>query len=133
MRRVCPPFGGFMTKMECYLQRGRAKHGDRFDPAGLAPAFTGYFNTGQRIEVTFGYGEVKRGTVAATSGWRPSFMLMLTRRAIGSSWLLSDKDNPTAVITARGKRLALPSAQLQEIKTVDSSSLRKGQGGCCEV
>ena len=72
-----------------YLQRARAEHGERFDPSDLAPTFVPYFESGQRIEVKFSGGEVKRGRVGVTTGWRPAFLLMLTRRSIGSSYLLS--------------------------------------------
>jgi hypothetical protein len=87
-----------ITRLESYLQRCRDRWGDKFDASGLAHSFAGHYNTGDRIEVQFEYGEVKRGTVAATTGWRPSFMLMLTKRSSGSIWLLSDRDKVLKVV-----------------------------------
>ena len=80
-----------MTSFEDYCKRLRATHNEKFTDAGLAQKFVGFFN-GPRIKVRFKYGEVKTGTVSGTTGWQPSFMLMLARNHRGSSWLLSDQD-----------------------------------------
>jgi hypothetical protein len=37
--------------------------------------------------------ETKRGTVGVTTGWKPCFLLMLTKRSIGSSHTLSARDS----------------------------------------
>jgi hypothetical protein len=75
----------------------KKKWGDKFTPAGLAPEFVKYYNTQQRIEVDFGY-TTKRGRVGVTSGWCPQFMLLLTKRSLGSSWLLSSNDKILGVV-----------------------------------
>ncbi|HHT9136783.1 MAG TPA: hypothetical protein ACFYEK_05990 [Candidatus Wunengus sp. YC60] len=61
------------------------------DNSNLNPDFTRYYENGKRIEVDFGY-EKKRGTIGKTTGWKPSYLLMLTKRSTGSSYLIS-KDN----------------------------------------
>ena len=82
---------------EEYCKRGRAKYGSKFNGSGLAEKFVSYYNSGERITVGFvgadgkGY-EVKTGTVSATNGWAPSFVLMATKRSTGSGWLISDRD-----------------------------------------
>ena len=85
------------TAYEEYCKRGRAKYGSKFNGSGLAEKFVSYYNSGERITVGFvgadgkGY-EVKTGTVSATNGWAPSFVLMATKRSTGSGWLISDRD-----------------------------------------
>jgi hypothetical protein len=73
-----------------YVARLQNRHGDKFSDADLSPEFAKFY--GQRIEVRFSCGTVKRGFVSGTTGWRPSLMLMLRRNSSGSSWLLSDRD-----------------------------------------
>ena len=86
-----------MRSYEQYVASGRAKHGDKFSDAGLSKQFISAFNSGERVTVKFRNDkgevyEVKRGTIGATTGWKPCFLLMLTSRAYGSSYTLSDKD-----------------------------------------
>jgi hypothetical protein len=85
-----------MSQFQDYCDRLRAKYGDKFTDIGLAQKFRPYFR-GQRIKVRFSYGETKTGTVGGTTGWQPSLMLMLTKRSLGSSHLLSDRDEIIAV------------------------------------
>lgn len=61
----------------------------KFDSSELSKQYIPYFENGQRIEVDFGY-EIKRGYVGVTSGWKPSFILLLRSDSIGSSYLLND-------------------------------------------
>lgn len=75
----------------------------KFDQSALAPEFVPYFNSQQRIKVRFEYGEIKTGTVGITGGWKPCFLLMLTKRSIGSSWCLSSKDTIIGVKKKGGK------------------------------
>jgi hypothetical protein len=70
-----------------YTANKRAEYGDKFDPSDLNPAFIPALESGQRIEVKI-YGEIKRGTVGVTTGWKPSFLLMLRSNSRGSSYLL---------------------------------------------
>jgi hypothetical protein len=91
-------------KLVQFETRQTHKYGGKFDNRQLAPQFAQYFNDGQRIRVRFPYGEVKTGTVGVTGGWRPTFMLMLTSRSIGSSWLLSGDCEITGIKDGRGYR-----------------------------
>lgn len=86
------------TRFGQYLLRRRQQEGERFNMSGLAEKWIEHFNNGSRIEVRFSCGTVKRGTVAATGGWIPSFMLMLTYRSSGSSWLLDEHDELVKVV-----------------------------------
>jgi hypothetical protein len=92
------------TRFELYCARQRAKHGDRF----VAPTdqrWIDAFNRGveYRVKVRTEWGsEVSErwGFVSLTTGWVPSFMLMRSTRAHGSSDLLSDRDQ---IVAARYK------------------------------
>ena len=64
----------------------------KFSDSDLAKQFVPYFESGQRIEVKFIWGdkiELKRGTVGVTTGWKPVFLLMKNSRSIGSSDILT--------------------------------------------
>lgn len=50
-----------------------------------------------RVEVKSQYGERTRGYITLSTGWSPSFMLLLTTRSVSSSYLLNDKDEIVAV------------------------------------
>jgi len=81
-----------MTNYEAYIQRKVGEYGDKFDADQLARKFIPAFNSEERIRVKFQFDKVRSGTIGVTTGWRPSFMLMLTSRSRGSSHLLSDTD-----------------------------------------
>lgn len=70
----------------------------KWDASDLAPQFIEYFESGQRVEVEFSYGETKRGTIGITTGWKPVFLLMLTKRSRGSSDTLGKDDKVLRVI-----------------------------------
>lgn len=93
-----------MTKFEQFLERKQREYGDRFvRPSGSADLVAA-FNDGGRYEVDV-YGStralatatadeaiaiadvtwIKRGRIGITTGWTPTFLLMLTRRSLGSS------------------------------------------------
>ena len=80
-----------------FLERKKKEYGDKFNPSNLNPNFIQFYNNGARIEVDFGY-ETKRGTIGVTTGWKPCFLLMLTKRSTGSSYTISDKDKILRVI-----------------------------------
>ncbi len=40
-----------MSKYSDYIARKRAEYGERFDPSGLDPRFTPYFDSGERVRV----------------------------------------------------------------------------------
>ena len=78
------------NRFNAYRDRLSELHGEKFSDAHLSAKFAPYF--GQRIEVRFSCGTVKRGFVNGSRGWRPSLMLLLRRDSTASSWLLNDKD-----------------------------------------
>jgi len=98
-----------MSKYQEYVDRKRAEFGDRFDPSNLHPQFRRHFDSGVRIQVTRTYdnGETwtRTGTVGATTGWRPSFLLVHRSSDTGSSDLLGPDDKVTAVQVRHGKYL----------------------------
>jgi hypothetical protein len=63
----------------------------------LNPAFDKYYRLNKRITVQFRdkngkIYEEKRGTISKTTGWIPCYLLMLTRRSIGSSYTIGMND-----------------------------------------
>ena len=62
------------------------------DTSDLVPSFKRYYENKKRIEVDFGY-EKKRGTIGKTTGWKPKYFLILTKRSVGSMYTFDiDKD-----------------------------------------
>ena len=92
------------SAFKAYCARLRAEHGDKFSDASLAPEFANHF--GNRVEVQFAYGEVKRGWITGTTGWRPSLMILLRSNSSGSSWLVSDKDKIVRVLDRSNRYVA---------------------------
>jgi len=80
-----------MNKYTETIERYTQEHGTKFDSSELAEKFIEYFDSGKRIEVKT-MGELKRGTIGITTGWKPCFLLMLTKRSRGSCYILSDRD-----------------------------------------
>lgn len=71
-----------MTRNYAQMIKERAnKFTDKFSTRGLAQQFIPYFESGQRIEVEFSHGEIKRGTVGVTTGWQPTFVLLIVALA----------------------------------------------------
>jgi hypothetical protein len=86
-----------MTKYDEYLERKRKQFGESFDSSDLATQFVPFFNSQARIAVEFHdkggeIYEVKRGRIGVTTGWKPAFLLMLTTRSTGSSYVLHSQD-----------------------------------------
>jgi hypothetical protein len=80
-----------MTKYDEFIQLKRSQFGSKFDSSDLNLAFVPAFNSQDRITVLFQYGEsteVKRGRIGVTTGWKPVFLLMLTKRSMGSSYTI---------------------------------------------
>lgn len=71
-----------------FLERKQREWGVKFDPKGLNPDFVPYYENQKRIEVDFGDGEIKRGRIGITTGFIPVFLLLLTRRSVGSHYLI---------------------------------------------
>lgn len=78
--------------------KGRIK----FDSSDLSEKFIPYFESQERIEVKFSGevegNEIKRGTVGVTTGPKPVFILMLTKRSLGSSYILTNHDEILQVL-----------------------------------
>lgn len=70
--------------------------GHELDESDLAPAFTEFYKSGQRIEVTHTvYGDVRRGYVGKTTGWKPVYILLNNTRSMGSGDVLGKDDKVT--------------------------------------
>lgn len=91
-----------MTKYEELLASKKRQHGDKFDDSDLVVKFAPFFNSQERITVEFSFGETKRGTIGVTTGWKPIFLLMLTKRSTGSSWTINNDDK---VILSNGMKI----------------------------
>jgi hypothetical protein len=87
-----------MNNFKDYLDRKKREHGEKFDTSNLNAMFIPFYENGQRIEVDFGY-EKKRGTIGVTTGWKPSFLLMLTKRSVGSSYLINKECKVVKIIS----------------------------------
>jgi len=85
---------------EYYLSTKKREWGEKFDPSGLDPRFIRYFRTGQRIRVKT-CGMILTGTVSATTGWKPAFLLMRRSNSLGSPWTLGPQDELIAVKQGR--------------------------------
>lgn len=82
---------------ENLIAERKQKYPDTFRDSKLNQAFIQYFNNQKRITVDFcgANGEVyesKRGTIGVTTGWVPVFLLMLTKRSVGSSYTIGPND-----------------------------------------
>ncbi len=74
------------------IARRRNQYGDKFDDSELNRNFIRAYESQERITVDFGDGMCKRGTIGITTGWKPVFLLMLTKRSLGSSWTIGKND-----------------------------------------
>lgn len=95
-----------MTKFEQYVHSKAVQYAGKFDGGKLYPQFIDAFNGGYRVEVEFvsDKGEVyetKRGTIGATTGWVPCFLLMLTKRSIGSIYTLGKNDRIKSIVAVK--------------------------------
>ena len=75
-----------------YVDNKMKRYGIEFDTSDLNENFIPYFESGERVTVKFSYGEIKRGTIGISSGWKPIFLLMLTKRSSGSSYTINKLD-----------------------------------------
>ena len=71
-----------------YLVEKQHEYGEKFDPSNLDARFVPFFESGQRIEVTYAWGETRRGYVGVTTGWRPAWLLIHNTRSMGSAYTL---------------------------------------------
>ena len=77
-----------MTKFEQFLNKKRREYGEKFDSSDLDKRFVSAFNSGERIEIE-DFGEKMKGYVGVTTGWKPVFLLMKTKRSTDSCVTLS--------------------------------------------
>ncbi len=75
-----------------YVNNKLKQYGNKFDTSDLNGEFIPYFENGERITVEFNSGEIKRGSIGVSSGSKPVFLLMLTKRSVGSSYIITKKD-----------------------------------------
>lgn len=67
-----------MNNYTAFLNRGKAKYGDKFDSSDLDQYFVKYYESGERIKVKLNMGNeiyYECGTVSVTTGWKPVFIL----------------------------------------------------------
>ena len=86
-----------MRNFKELLDRKKREYGSKFDMSDLNADFIPFFENGERIEVDFGY-ETKRGTIGITTGRKPCFLLMLTKRSTGSSYTINKNDKVIKVL-----------------------------------
>jgi hypothetical protein len=105
---VCPKCYNRTYDTEVRDCRRNVAHGPMrlIDRSGLAPEFTPYYHTQERVKVRLEHGAEITGTVGKTTGWKPSYMLMLRWNSLGSSYLLSERDHVIGVRV--GRRYVLP-------------------------
>ena len=80
-----------MRSFKQYINRKQRKYGEEFDDSDLSKQFVEYYENERRIEVDFGNGEIKRGRIGISTGWKPIFLLMLKSNSTGSCYTLTDK------------------------------------------
>ena len=78
-----------MNEYSKYEARIKARWGDKADFSGIPEAFKRFFN-GDRISVRFPWGEVVRGRVSGSTGWKPCLLLMRRSNSRGSSDVIND-------------------------------------------
>lgn len=74
-----------------FLKRKHAQFEDQFDSSDLDSRFIEFFKTNTRLKIQT-CGMIITGTVGVTTGWKPCFLLMRTKRSIGSVWTLGKND-----------------------------------------
>ena len=82
-----------MNPFKEYFERKKSskEYGSSFDPTNLSAKFRKYYGTETRIKVLID-GQVVCGMVGVTTGWKPSFILLPTKRSQGSTVILSTKN-----------------------------------------
>jgi hypothetical protein len=89
-----------MNRFYDYLQRKSAQHGNKFNPSDLESADKNAimaYDTGKKVVVFFRNSkgklyDIKSGYIGITTGWKPCFLLMRTKRSMGSSWTIGPYD-----------------------------------------
>ncbi len=76
-----------MNNYEDFMIRKIHEYGSKFDSSNLNLDFMKYYENNKRIKVKID-GKIVNGFVGVTTGWRPVFILMRTKRSIGSSYII---------------------------------------------
>jgi hypothetical protein len=84
-----------MKSYQEFIERKKREHGKKFSEKNINRDFIKYYENGARVEVGYYFKEgaeveIKRGTIGITTGWQPCFLLMLTKRSIGSSYIINE-------------------------------------------
>lgn len=79
------------------IRGGKEQYGEKYSSDALARKFVPYYENQQRIKVMFPDGSTACGTVGATTGWIPCFLLIKRSTDLGSSTILSEVDRIVAV------------------------------------
>jgi hypothetical protein len=84
---------------EDFVARKRAQYGAQFDDSELYPQLRQWFH-GPRVKLNHPErrmaGPQRTGTISATTGWRPAFILVYSGRARGSGDVLRADDEVVA-------------------------------------
>lgn len=88
---------GVNPAFDDYCRRKQAEHGDKFDASGLAAQFIPYYHTDTKLRILSRGGTERTGTIGATTGYRPCFLLMTAANKVSSPWTLGDSDVITAI------------------------------------
>lgn len=99
----------FNSMYSQWLETAKRRHGAAFVEPVTTPAQRGWFGMG-RVEVTSASGYVRRGYISATTGWKPSLMLVHRKGSMSGSDLIDCTDAITAWIDKRGRRHENPGA-----------------------
>lgn len=89
--------GDPMTRFETYCQRQRMLYGERFQPPTGQHLIDAYNrDRDYRVQVQLSDDRMAWGYVSLSTGWQPTFLLMRSTRAIGSSTTLDHIDKIVA-------------------------------------
>lgn len=80
------------SSFEQYCEGKKRQYGELFSTKNLAQQFAPYLHTNTRLKVKDEHGKIHFGSVGITTGWAPVFLLMHSKRCIGSSFVL-DKEH----------------------------------------
>ena len=95
------------TKYELFLSAKKRKYGAKFDPSHLDPRFIFAFNSGERIRILNRDGIAVTGTVAASEGCQPKFLLQRRARSKTSIYILGPNVSIVGVKGGRKYRLTV--------------------------
>jgi hypothetical protein len=94
-----------MTRFEMYCQRQRMLYGERFQaPTGQQLIDAYNRDRDYRVQVQLSDGRLAWGYVSLSTGWVPTFLLMRSTRAIGSSTVLDHSNKIVASHWLRARR-----------------------------